>query len=234
MRSKIQTVTPRRAAEYLERNTANRPLSKRTVREFAEAMRRGEWRVTHQGIAFDTEGALVDGQHRLAAIIEADLPVETTVFMRTVWLYQHRPELNWSGGDAGVSNHQIVATLEAHPKLRDYVGLGEQVATATGMIKSAAGAASYLVSQASKRDLSPWFDGVIEGAGLVKGDPRLLFRRVMFAHTRKQAGQVARRRETREHVTLYLKAFNAWATGSQLTQLRYTPREPVPPIVTSH
>jgi len=52
----------------------------------------------------------------------------------------------------------------------------------------------------------------------------------MFAHTRKQAGQVLRRRETREHVTLYLKAFNAWTTGTPLTQLKYTPREPVPPI----
>jgi hypothetical protein len=36
--------------------------------------------VTHQGIAFDTQGVLVDGQHRLAAIIEADRPVELTVF----------------------------------------------------------------------------------------------------------------------------------------------------------
>src|SRR5215470_2655832 len=80
VRSKVLTVTPRRASEYLERNTLNRPLSRRTVREFAEAMRRGEWRVTHQGIAFDAEGALVDGQHRLAAIVEADLPVELTVF----------------------------------------------------------------------------------------------------------------------------------------------------------
>jgi hypothetical protein len=52
----------------------------------------------------------------------------------------------------------------------------------------------------------------------------------MFAHTRKQAGQVIRRRETREHVTLYLKAFNAWAADTPLTQLKYTPREPVPPI----
>jgi hypothetical protein len=42
----------------------------------------------------------------------------------------------------------------------------------------------------------------------------------MFAHTRKQAGQPMRRRETREHVTLYLKAFNAWATGTTLTQLK--------------
>ena len=70
------------------------------------------------------------------------------------------------------------------------------------------------------------------GEGLAKGDPRLLFRRVMFSHTRKQAGQPMRRRETREHVTLYLKAFNAWATDTALTQLKYTPREPVPPIAT--
>jgi len=267
VRSRVQTITPSKAAEYLERNTANRPLSTRTVKDFAAAMRRGEWRVTHQGIAFDTTGALVDGQHRLAAIVEADIPVEVTVFtevpegafdvldtgkrrnaadvlaiegeksavmlaamVRTVWLYENRPELNWSGGDAGVSNHQIVATLEQHPKLRDFISVGEQIATATGMIKSAAGAASYLVTQASRRDLSPWFDGIVEGTGLTKGDPRLHFRRVMFAHTRKQAGAPMRRRETREHITLYLKAFNAWTTNTPLTQLRYTPREPVPPI----
>src|SRR5947199_10315040 len=80
VRSRVQTITPKKAAEYLGLNTANRPLSNRTVREFAAAMRRGEWRVTHQGIAFDTTGALVDGQHRLAAIVEADLPVDVTVF----------------------------------------------------------------------------------------------------------------------------------------------------------
>ena len=271
VRSRVQTVTPKKAAEYLQRNTANRPLAKRAVREFAQAMRRGEWLVTHQGVAFDTTGALVDGQHRLAAVIEADIPVEMTVFtevpvgafdvldtgkrrnaadvlaiegeksavllaamVRTVWLYQNRPELSWSGGDAGVSNHQIVQTLQQHPKLRDFVAVGEQVGTATGMIKSAAAAASYLVTQASSRDLTPWFDGIIEGTGLVKSDPRLLFRRVMFNHTRKPAGQPLRRRETREHVTLHLKAFNAWTTDIQLTgaQLKYTPREPVPPIHT--
>ena len=43
-------------------------------------MRHDEWLVTHQGIAFDVNGVLVDGQHRLAAIIEADRPVELTVF----------------------------------------------------------------------------------------------------------------------------------------------------------
>src|SRR5439155_10069057 len=75
VRSRVQTVTPKKAAEYLERNTANRPLSARTVRDFAQAMRRGEWQVTHQGIAFDTEGALVDGRNRPARVVEAVAPV---------------------------------------------------------------------------------------------------------------------------------------------------------------
>ena len=262
-------ITPAKAVQMLEANTSNRPLSKSTVRGFAEAMRRGEWMVTHQGIAFDTRGVLVDGQHRLAAVVEADSPVEMTVFtdvaegtfdvldtgkrrnaadvlaiegeksstmlaamVRTVWLFDNRPDLNWSGGAASVTNHQIVQTLNEQPKVREFLSVGEQVSTATGMIKSGAGAASYLVNRANKRaDLAPWFEGITEGAGLEKGDPRLAFRRVMFAHTRKQAGQVQRRRKTREHVALYIKAFNAWATGERpLPQLRFAAREAMPTI----
>lgn len=59
MRSKVQTVTPAKAEEWLGANAQNRPQSSRVVQGFAEAMRRGEWRVTHQGIAFDTDGVLV-------------------------------------------------------------------------------------------------------------------------------------------------------------------------------
>ncbi|MDQ2738234.1 MAG: hypothetical protein M3Y35_06395, partial [Actinomycetota bacterium] len=72
MRSKVQSITPKKAAEYLEANTANRPLSTAVVKSFAEAMTRGDWMVTHQGIAFGSGGVLVDGQHRLAAIVAAN------------------------------------------------------------------------------------------------------------------------------------------------------------------
>jgi hypothetical protein len=268
MRSRVQTISPSKAAELLEANTTNRPLSRAVVHSFAEAMRRGDWVVTHQGIAFDVNGVLVDGQHRLAAIIEADQPVELTVFtevnegtfdvldtgkrrnaadvlaiegekssgmlaamVRTVWLYENRPDLNWSGGGAAVTNHQVVETLEQHPKLRQFVTVGEQIATATGMIKSAAGAASYLVSRASKRaELDEWYEGIIDGAGLRKQDARLVFRRVMFNMARKQAGQAMRRRESREHVALYIKAFNAWRANERVNQLRFNPRDPMPRI----
>jgi hypothetical protein len=270
VRSKVQKIGPERAAEMLAANTSNRPLSKATVRSFAEAMRRGDWLVTHQGIAFDTRGVLVDGQHRLAAIIEADLPVEMTVFtevepdtfdvldtgkrrnaadvlaiegekstvllaamVRTVWQYRNRPDASWSGGAAAVTNHQIVQALEANPAIRDYVSAAERVAAETGMIKSSAGAASFLVDQANPRKktrLAEWHDGVIDGAGLAKSDPRLIFRKTMFTLARRQAGVVQRRRDTREHVALYLKAFNAWAADEPLTSLRYTAREPAPAI----
>ena len=268
MRSRVQTISPSKAAELLEANTTNRPLSRAVVHSFAEAMRRGDWVVTHQGIAFDVNGVLVDGQHRLAAIIEADQPVELTVFtdvnegtfdvldtgkrrnaadvlaiegekssamlaamVRTVWLYENRPDLNWSGGGAAVTNHQVVETLDQHPKLRQFVTVGEQIATATGMIKSAAGAASYLVSRASKRaELDEWYEGIIDGAGLRKQDARLVFRRIMFNMARKQAGQAMRRRESREHVALYIKAFNAWRANERVNQLRFNPREPMPRI----
>ena len=268
MRSRVQRITPERAEQWLAANTANRPVSKSTVRGFAEAMRRGDWLVTHQGIAFDSNGVLVDGQHRLAAIIDADLPVEMTVFsdvepdsfdvvdtgkrrnaadvlaiegersttllaamVRSVWLYHNRRDASWSGGGAGVTNHQIVQTLAAHPRIREFVPVANRVAAETGMIKSAAGAASYLVEHANKRArLEDWYEGIIDGAGLAKSDPRLMFRRTMFAMARRQAGVVQRRRDTREHVGLYLRAFNAWAGAETVPSLRFTAREPVPTI----
>ncbi len=269
MRSRVQTITPDKAEEMLAANTANRPLSRSTVRAFADAMRRGDWLVTHQGIAFDTDGTLVDGQHRLAAVIEAGEPIEMTVFtevephtfdvldtgkrrnaadvlaiegekstrtlasmVRTIWLYYNRPDTSWSGGGAGVTNHQVVQTLAAHPRLREYVQLGEDISTETGMMRSAAGAAAYLVEQGNrgkKARLADWHEGIIEGAGLRKNDPRLVFRRAMFGMARRQ-GAPQRRRDTREQVALYLKAFNAWAAGETLNQLRFSPGEGLPGV----
>ncbi len=83
--------------------------------------------------------------------------------------------------DANTTNRpwsRSVQTLEQHPKLRDYVAVGEQMSAATGMIKSAAGAASYLISRVGRRaEQDEWFEGIIDGAGLDKQDPRCRFAR---------------------------------------------------------
>lgn len=49
----------------------NRPFDKGLRDHYAGQMLRGEWKLTHQGIALDVDGVLVDGQHRLAALVKA-------------------------------------------------------------------------------------------------------------------------------------------------------------------
>lgn len=79
METKVMTVTPEMAALWLERNTNNRRVTRQRVMEYARAMLDGNWRLTHQGIAFDQDGVLIDGQHRLEAVIVAGIPVPMNV-----------------------------------------------------------------------------------------------------------------------------------------------------------
>lgn len=73
----VVTVTPDMAAQWLERlNKGNRHLSTTTAARYAEAMKAGRWKITHQGIAFDASGLLLDGQHRLLAVTIADIPIK--------------------------------------------------------------------------------------------------------------------------------------------------------------
>jgi hypothetical protein len=72
-------ITPAAAKLILARAAPNRTLRKTWVHALADVIRRGAWEVTHQGIAFDVNGELRDGQHRLNAIIEADTAVDMMV-----------------------------------------------------------------------------------------------------------------------------------------------------------
>ena len=80
MRSEVITITPKMAKEYLEKNMKNnRRVSRDLVQRYARIMHAGGWNLTHQGIAFDDRGELIDGQHRLNAIVQANVPVKMLV-----------------------------------------------------------------------------------------------------------------------------------------------------------
>lgn len=76
----IEPVGPDRARELLGHNEQNRYLRPTVVAGFAEAMRRGEWRVQGEPVKLtgtrEKPGRLLDGQHRLHALIAADVTVE--------------------------------------------------------------------------------------------------------------------------------------------------------------
>jgi hypothetical protein len=68
-------VTPELAVEWLARNVKNRKVKDRMLEGYTMDMKNGAWLTTHEGIAFDAEYNLTDGQHRLRGIVESKATV---------------------------------------------------------------------------------------------------------------------------------------------------------------
>lgn len=78
---KVVTIDPALATKLLSRNTRNRGVSTNRVDQYAADMRRGNWVVNGEAIKIADDGTILDGQHRLLAILEADTPVETLLIV---------------------------------------------------------------------------------------------------------------------------------------------------------
>lgn len=76
--SRIEMVTPEMAMEWLttETNLNNRPLRLPVVRKYVRDMSARNWMFNGDTLKFDWNGKLLDGQHRLHAIIDANHPAE--------------------------------------------------------------------------------------------------------------------------------------------------------------
>ena len=75
----FESVGPTVAQRYLDANMLNRPVRKKWVRELADRMRNGDWGLSHQGVCFDEDGNLIDGQHRLLAVIKSGATIRSMV-----------------------------------------------------------------------------------------------------------------------------------------------------------
>lgn len=266
MHMEVLHVSPELAAEWLTRNTGNRPLSKSAVQQLVGRIQRGEWQLTHQGIAFDEDGALIDGQHRLAAIAKAGVTVPLTVThgvprtaftvmdtgrkrtgrdaltlageanathlaaaLRGLHLYLNAPNSAWSGGSSVTSNDQLLTVLDQHPGIRDALQHGIALNRACRITVTAATIGWHVTSEARPDiDQTSWKEGIVTGARLEPGDPRLTLRNTMLSLA---TGKTHRRRDdSREHLLYYLKAWNAWAEGRPIKLLRRSPNETMPRI----
>lgn len=85
MRVQTVKISPKRAAAWLEKSGARtqRSLSQRRVEKIAHAISEGQWRMTHQAIALNAKEEVLDGQHRLHAIVRAGRTVEALVAFDT-------------------------------------------------------------------------------------------------------------------------------------------------------
>lgn len=79
MKTEMRMVSPSLANRWLTLNRRNRKVRKLHVQRLAKDMAEGRWKVTGEAIAFDTEGSLQNGQHRLLAVVEAGVEVPMLV-----------------------------------------------------------------------------------------------------------------------------------------------------------
>jgi hypothetical protein len=79
MNATVMKIDPRTATGMLSRNVNNRPRNQGHVDMIANEITGGRWALNGQPIILDKDGFVVDGQHRLHAIVQAGLSVEVLV-----------------------------------------------------------------------------------------------------------------------------------------------------------
>jgi hypothetical protein len=72
---KKELITPIKARKWLEKRAENRPVSLSYVKELADSIKHGDWELNGETIKFNSDGELIDGQHRLEAVVLADKPI---------------------------------------------------------------------------------------------------------------------------------------------------------------
>src|SRR5690242_16345038 len=75
----IVTVDPEMAQRWLGNNPSNRNIRENLVDSYARDMAASRWEMTGEPIKFDQKDRLLDGQHRLKAVIKAGVAVQMMV-----------------------------------------------------------------------------------------------------------------------------------------------------------
>lgn len=80
MQFSVEEFTPERAKSVLEtQNKKNRKIQDKTVRGYVHDMKNGKWLITGDPLKFDTSDYMIDGQHRLSAVVHSGVTVNFAV-----------------------------------------------------------------------------------------------------------------------------------------------------------
>jgi hypothetical protein len=73
---KPQKITPSMAQDILSHNDNNRPLNPRTLSRYIDEMKEGRWMFNGDTISIDRDGNLLNGQHRLTAVVQSGVTID--------------------------------------------------------------------------------------------------------------------------------------------------------------
>lgn len=129
----IQVITPVVAAEMLSRNVKNRRLSESTIKRYTRMMKEGRWVLSGDSIAFDKTGQLIDGQHRLQAVIRSGKPQQMLVVSgldSEVFLYKDVGKRRTAADVLSIEGHAHATCLASTARLwHSFLVAGELTTT---------------------------------------------------------------------------------------------------------
>ena len=74
VRLEIKAITPELAKEWLKTSIGNRNLKKDVLQGLLAEIADGKWEFNGETIVFDENNTLLDGHHRLTAVVKSDTP----------------------------------------------------------------------------------------------------------------------------------------------------------------
>jgi hypothetical protein len=148
-------MTPKLASQILERNINNRSVRPNMVRQIVNDIKCGRWMLNPQPVSIASDGTLLDGQHRLMAVVQAGQAVQMMLASNCqaecfATIDTGNPR---TPGDIlkveGASNYTIVASIIRVASL--YCWYPGNVWTGTHMAVS-----KQQILQAYRRDTAAW------------------------------------------------------------------------------
>ena len=257
-RPQIMTVTHDMAGDWLDYRSRpgtehQRKLSGPKVAAYTAEMNAGRWRVTPQGLIFDSEGWMFNGQHRMQALRNSELdeldfwvfPNEAAdlfALIDTPAVRQARQLFNGAHatiitsaprylGDGRIGQYITTMTPAAvleevakWPELRTHAAAAQLVAN---RVRVPGAPHLAILAQAERsvyRDRIPsWLAGLAYGANLEVGDPRL--------HVRNRYQGASGRRDPNHTYNLLAKAWKVHAEEGKMQILSYRDDEGTIPVV---
>jgi len=138
IKTEIVIITPEMARNCLQRNKiSNRNISQSRVNAMISDIKSGKWLLTHQGISFDNDGNLLDGQHRLAACYQSGISIQTLVTkgmtaqdcvaidnVRPRTITDHAKQI---GLDISTSHSSVALCLEYGPDFKSHISIDKKL-----------------------------------------------------------------------------------------------------------
>ena len=75
----VEVISPEQAEAYLENNAKHRKIKEKKVDAYMQEMQDGKWRLNGKVLIFDANGRLLNGQHRLSAVVKSGVSLTTLV-----------------------------------------------------------------------------------------------------------------------------------------------------------